>query len=119
MGAGAQGERERRPEPAIPATSAPWVRIVYVGDVPPGQRVGAELMLRAKASGVSAVAAQVQSTEQEMPIAAQSAVEIVVEDEYYVLQNASRPGSCGLPGLFPLFTLVGLLGLRRCGWGGM
>ena len=88
--------------------------IVYVGDVPPGQRVGAELMLRAKTSGVSAVAAQVQSTEQEMPVAAQSAAEIVVEDEYYVLQNAAPPGACGLPGLFPLFTLVGLLGLRRC-----
>jgi hypothetical protein len=42
-----------------------------------------------------------------------------VEDEYYLIQSTSRPGGCGLPGLFPLFTLVGLLGLRRYGKGGV
>ena len=93
--------------------------IVYVGDVPAGHTVATELMLRAKTSGVAAVAAQVHSTEQEAPVAAQPAAEIVVEDEYFLIQSTSRPGGCGLPGLFPLFTLVGLLGLRRYGGGGV
>jgi uncharacterized repeat protein (TIGR02543 family) len=93
--------------------------IVHVGDVAPGHTVAAELMLRAKTSGVAAVAAQVHSTEQQAPVAAQPAAEIVVEDEYYLIQSTSRPGGCGLPGLFPLFTLVGLLGLRRYGKGGV
>ncbi len=93
--------------------------VVYVGNVAPGHKVGAELMLRAKTSGLAAVAAQVHSTEQETPVVAQSAAELVVEDEYYLIQSTSRPGGCGLPGLFPLFTLVGLLGLRRYGGGGV
>ena len=50
---------------------------------------------------------------------AQPAAEVVVEDEYYLLQSTPRLDRCGLPGLFPLFTLVGLLGLRRYGGGGV
>ena len=65
------------------------------------------------------VAAQVHSAEQETPVAAQPAAELTVEDEYFLIQSTSRPGGCGLPGLFPLFTLVGLLGLRRYGGGGV
>ena len=86
--------------------------LIGIGDLAAGQQVRLELVLRAMAVGAVELAALAASDETAEPVAS-APVEITITDEYYTIVQASRPELCGLPGLFPLVTVLGLVSLKR------
>lgn len=84
---------------------------IWIGDLAAGQQVRIELVLQAQAAGTVQLTAVASSAEIREPVESAPA-EMTVADEYYTFVEEPRPGPCGLPGVFPLLTVLGLAGLK-------
>jgi uncharacterized repeat protein (TIGR01451 family) len=83
------------------------------GDVPAGDAIQMEIVLRVLVAGEILITADATSDELTTPKAAETAATVQADDEYVeVVQTTTPLNLCGLLGFAPLLVLAGLVGVK-------